>query len=428
MIPAEVSVPAARVADAMERLAPVVRRTPLELNPRLSEQLDAQVWFKREDLQVGRSYKLRGAFNLIAQLSAAERARGVVCASAGNHAQGVAFSCARLGVPGRIFVPRTTPRQKRQAIVAIGGSAIELIVTGDTFDDASRAAALDAEQTGAVRVPPFDDLRTIAGQGTVAVEIAEQAAALPELGIPDLVVVPVGGGGLLAGVASWYVGPTGSPPRTRVVGVEPMGAPSMTAALAAGHPVELEHLDGFVDGAAVRRVGDLTFPIVRDLADAVVTVDEGRVCTEMLDLYQIEGIISEPAGALASAALGDSIEVRPGEKVVCIVSGGNNDVSRYGEVVERSLIHEGLKHYFLVDFPQEPGALRGFLDGVLGADDDITLFEYVKKNNRETGPALVGVELARREDLVPLQARMDASRLVIERVLPGSALFTFLVS
>ncbi len=431
MIPADVAVPAERVADAMERLGPVVRRTPLEYNPRLSAQLDAHVWFKREDLQVGRSYKLRGAFNLIAQLSDAERARGVVCASAGNHAQGVAFSCARLGVPGRIFVPRTTPRQKRQAIVAIGGSAIELIVTGDTFDDASRAAALDAEQTGAVRVPPFDDLRTIAGQGTVAIEISEQAAALPELGVPDLLVVPVGGGGLLAGIASWQAGASGQPgsrSRTRVVGVEPMGAPSMTAALAAGHPVELEHLDGFVDGAAVRRVGDLTFPIVRDLADAVVTVDEGRVCTEMLDLYQIEGIISEPAGALASAALGDAVEVRPGEKVVCIVSGGNNDVCRYGEVVERSLIHEGLKHYFLVDFPQEPGALRGFLDGVLGEDDDITLFEYVKKNNRETGPALVGVELARREDLAPLQARMDASRLVIERVLPGSALFTFLVS
>jgi threonine dehydratase len=240
-----------------------------------------------------------------------------------------------------------------------------------------------------------------------------------------MIVVPVGGGGLAAGtgvvVRSWSAA-------TRVIGVEPAGAPSMTAALEAGQPVSLTQMDGFVDGAAVRRVGDLTFPLVRDHLAGVVTVDEGRVCTEMLELYQTEGIVAEPAGALATAALGASVAIEPGQVVVAVVSGGNNDVSRYGEIVERSLIHEGLKHYFLVDFPQEPGALRGFLDDVLGPDDDIALFEYVKKNNRETGPALVGIELADAADLGPLRERMSRSRLHIEPVEPGSPLFTFLVS
>jgi threonine dehydratase len=408
------------VLDAGERLRPVIRRTPLEANPRHSDRLDARVWLKREDLQVVRSYKLRGAYNLIAQLSVEQRSRGVVCASAGNHAQGVAFSCAHLGVPGRIFVPKTTPRQKRDRIVAFGGSAIELIVTGDNYDDAGLAARDDAARSGSALVPPFDDPRTIAGQGTVAVEVLAQLDQPP-----DVVVIPIGGGGLAAGMAVWI---RDELPTTRIIGVEPAGAPSMTAALKEGRPVELSMLDGFVDGTAVRRVGDLTFPIVRDLLDGVVTVDEGQVCTEMLDLYQNEGIVAEPAGALATAALGRTLAIAPGERVVCIVSGGNNDVSRYAEIVERSLIYEGLKHYFLVDFPQEPGSLRRFLDEVLGAEDDITLFEYVKKNNRETGPALVGIELARAADLAPLRTRMDASRLSIEVVEPGSALFTFLVS
>ena len=270
----------------------------------------------------------------------------MACASAGHHAQGVAFSCQRLGIFGHIFVPRTTPRQKRDRILAHGGSFIELVVAGDTYDDANLAAQAFAEADGAVLVPPFDDLRTIAGQGTVAPEIVEQLGRLP-----DVFVVPVGGGGLAAGMATWL---WDSHPRSRLIGVEPLGAKSMRAALDAGRPVTLEDLDGFVDGAAVRRVGDLTFPLVRDLVEDVVAVDEGRVCSEMLELYHTEGIVAEPAGALATAALGDPVHVTAGSTIVCIVSGGNNDVSRYGEIVERSLLYEGLKHYFLVDFPQEP--------------------------------------------------------------------------
>ncbi len=410
---------AADCIEAAHRLADVARITPLEHSARLSAATGADVWLKREDLQVGRSYKLRGAFNLLAQLDPAQRAVGAVCASAGNHAQGMAYACRRLGMRGRVHVPRTIPRQKRERIVALGGDAVELVVDGDTYDDAAALAAEHAERTGATLVPAFDDPRTVAGQGTVGVEILDQLGRAP-----DVVVVPVGGGGLLAGVASLL---RAQAPQVRVVGVEPAGAASMTAALHAGGPVTLPELDSFVDGAAVRRVGGVTLPMVRDSGAEVLTVPEGRVCTEMLDLYQVDGIIAEPAGALASAALGDEVAVEPGSTVVCLLSGGNNDVSRYAEVVERSLVHRGLKHYFLVEFPQEPGALRRFLDEVLGADDDIVLFEYVKRDNRETGPALVGIEINSREGYEPLWGRMKASPLKIQLVAPGSAAYRFLV-
>ena len=410
---------AAECAAAAARLAGIARITPLEPNERLSAATGAEVLLKREDLQVGRSYKVRGAFNLIAQLEPAERAAGVVCASAGNHAQGVAFACRMLGVRGRIHVPRTTPRQKRDRILALGGDAVELVVDGDAYDDAAAAAADHAARTGATVVPAFDDRRTAAGQGTVGLEILGQLGRAP-----DVVVVPVGGGGLLSGVATLL---RERHPATRVVGVEPAGAASMTAALREGGPVLLPDLDSFVDGAAVRRVGELSYPMVRDSGAEVLTVPEGRVCTEMLDLYQVDGIIAEPAGALASAALGDEVPVEPGSTVVCLLSGGNNDVSRYAEVVERSLVHRGLKHYFLVEFPQEPGALRRFLNEVLGADDDIVLFEYVKRDNRETGAALVGIEISSREGYEPLWSRMKASPLRIQLVAPGSTAYRFLV-
>ncbi|WP_098958703.1 threonine ammonia-lyase IlvA [Pseudonocardia sp. N23] len=403
---------------AAERLRAVIGPSPLQLSPRLSDAVGGEVWLKREDLQPVRSYKIRGAYNLIAQLSPEERERGVVCASAGNHAQGVAFACARLGVKARVYLPRTTPRQKRDRVAKLGGKVVEVIVVGNAYDDAAAAAALDAERNGATLVPAFDDARTVAGQGTVAREIVAQLSDEP-----DLVVVPVGGGGLLAGVTTYL---RERHPDVRIEGVEPAGAASMTAALAAGGPVPLPDLDPFVDGAAVRRVGDTTFPIVRDAAVPLSPVAEGRVCTEMLALYQTDGIIAEPAGALATAAL-DGLTIPRGSVTVCVLSGGNNDVSRYAEVVERALVHEGRKHYFLVDFPQEPGALRAFLDDVLGPDDDITLFEYVKRNNRETGPALVGIEMGRPEDLAGLLARMEAAPPHIERIPPDSPQFRFLL-
>jgi threonine dehydratase len=408
---------AALVEEAVERLAGVATRTPLERNERLSALVGGEVWLKREDLQPVRSYKLRGAYNLMAQLD--DAANGVVCASAGNHAQGVAYACAALEIKGRIFLPRTTPRQKRERIAAIGGPWIDIVIEGDTYDDAVAIAAASAREIGARIVPAFDDLQTIAGQGTIAVEILDQLGREP-----DLLVIPVGGGGLLAGVAEWL---GEKHPAVEVTGVEPVGAAGMQAALEAGGPVDLAKLDSFVDGAAVRRVGEVTFPLVRDSGAKLVSLEPGAICAEMISLYQTDGIIAEPAGALATGALGTAITPPPGAVTVCVVSGGNNDVSRYAEILERALVWEGLKHYFLIEFPQEPGVLRRFLDEVLGPDDDVTLFEYVKRSNRETGPALVGIEIGDRSGLPGLLSRLNASPLRIEPIDPDGPVFRFLL-
>ncbi|MFC4602118.1 threonine ammonia-lyase IlvA [Rhodococcus kronopolitis] len=434
------SLDAREIDAAAKRISDVVEVTPLQLSPRLSAITGARVYLKREDLQVVRSFKLRGAYNLIVQLDQEERAAGVVCASAGNHAQGVAFACAAMGIRGRIYVPANTPRQKRDRIRAHGGEFVELIAIGETYDAAAAAAVADVERTGATLVPPFDDARTAAGQGTIAAEIIEQLGEEP-----GTVIVPVGGGGLIAGIATYLHERS---PQTAIVGVEPSGAASMTAALVAGGPVTLPVIDPFVDGTAVRRIGDLPFAVMSALGAGVVShgslplvaqprsgagegtfamihADEGAVCTALLELYQNEGIIAEPSGALSVAAL-ELVNVAPGSTVVCLISGGNNDVSRYGEILERSLVHLGLKHYFLVDFPQEPGALRRFLDEVLGPDDDITLFEYVKRNNRETGEALVGLQLGEAAGLAPLLARMADSRMHVEQLEPGSPAYRYL--
>lgn len=416
-----VGLTAAGVERAAKVLDGIIVTTPLEHSARLSEQVGAPVLLKRENRQVARSYKVRGAYHSIQALTEEERAQGVVCASAGNHAQGVAVSCAQLGIRGRIYVPGNTPRQKRQRIVSLGGEFVELIVTGSTFDEAGAAAAHDSAETGAVFIHPFNDVNTILGQGTVALEAIVQAEAMGhEVGT---VVVPIGGGGLVSGIAVWL---KERRPDVRVVGVEPAGAASMGAALEAGRPVRLTSIDTFVDGAAVALAGSTTFEVVRDLVDEVHTVEEGAICTEMLELYQVEGVITEPAGAMASTyALQLAGQVSGDKAVVCIVSGGNNDVSRYGEIVERSALHEGLRHYFLVTFPQEPGALRHFLEKVLSEGEDIVLFEYVKKNNRETGPALVGIELDSADLITGLLERMAASPMDIEQVEPGSPLFAF---
>lgn len=409
----------ADIAAAAARLRGVVTDIPLQLNERLSHRAGAQVWLKREDLQPVRSYKLRGAYNLISQLSDSECRAGVICASAGNHGQGVAYACARLGIQGRIYVPATTPRQKKDRMQHLGGEHVRLIVAGDTYDEAAQAAYAEAWESGATMVPAFDDARTIAGQGTIAVEIVQQLGRAP-----DVLVVPVGGGGMLAGCLTWFAD---HHPDSRVVAVEPAGAACLAAALDAGGPVTLETIDTFVDGAAVRRCGELPHAVAAACRPTMLTVPEGQICSEMLDFYQTDGIIAEPAGALAPAAVGHQLTVEPDQAVVAILSGGNNDVSRYSEIIERSLVHEGRKHYFLVTFPQEPGALRRFLDEVLGPDDDITLFEYVKRSNRELGPALVGVELGAPEELTALLGRMNRSPMTVEPVLPDSPFYRFLV-
>jgi threonine dehydratase len=413
---------AADIDAAVKRISGVVAPTPLQLSERLSAATEATVYLKREDLQSVRSYKLRGAFNLLMQLSEDERAVGVVCSSAGNHAQGFALACRSMGINGRVYVPRKTPKQKRDRIRYHGGEFIELIAIGSTYDLAAEAALEDVARTGATLVPPYDDVRTMAGQGTIAAEILDQLEDEP-----DLVIVPVGGGGCIAGITTYLAERTSN---TSVLGVEPAGAAAMIAALAAGGPVTLDHVDQFVDGAAVNRAGTLTYAALAAAGDmvSVTTVDEGAVCTAMLDLYQNEGIIAEPAGALSVTALLENDVAEPGSTVVCLISGGNNDVSRYGEILERSLVHLGLRHYFLVDFPQEPGALRRFLDQVLGPNDDITLFEYVKRSNRETGAALVGIELGSAEDYDGLLTRMAASDMEVEVLAPDSPAYRYLIN
>lgn len=413
---------AADIQMAQARISSVIAPTPLEYCPRLSEETGVEVYLKREDLQDVRSYKIRGALNSGSQLSRKQRDAGIVAASAGNHAQGVAFVCKSLGVQGRIYVPVQTPKQKRDRILVHGGEYVTLVVTGNNFDEASAAAHEDADRTGATLIEPFDARDTIIGQGTVAAEILSQLTTLGKS--PDHVMVPVGGGGLLAGVVSYMADMA---PRTAIVGVEPAGAASMQAALEAGGPVTLANADPFVDGAAVKRVGNLNYQVVEKNLGRVhmMDVSEGAVCTEMLELYQNEGIITEPAGALSVAGLRD-MKFAKDSVVVCIISGGNNDVLRYNEIVERSLVHRGLKHYFLVNFPQKPGQLRSFLEDILGPEDDITLFEYLKRNNRETGTALVGLHLGEASGLDPLLARMDASAIDCRRLEPGTPEYDFL--
>lgn len=400
-------------------LAKVATKTPLQKSERLSEEVGRPVHLKREDLQICRSFKVRGAYVRMAAMDEDERAAGVVCASAGNHAQGVAYACAHLGIQGTIFLPASTPRQKRKRIATIGGKWVEPVIVAGDFDEANRVAAAAAKDGGKVYVHPYDDPYTIAGQGSIAVDLDSQ---LPE--DTDMILIPVGGGGLIAGMATWL---KAHRPGIRIVGVESQGAASMKASLEAGNPVSLDRVDSFVDGTAVGRAGDLTYQVVRDLVDDIVVVPEGAVCTEMLDLYHSEGVIAEPAGALASAAARNFLPQIPNGSVVCLVSGGNNDLSRYAEVTERSGRYEGLRHYFLVTFNQEPGALRSFLNDVLSDGEDIIYFQYTKKNNRDTGPALVGIELPDPSDIKGLRRRMAASPLQVQEIDPSSQIFKILV-
>lgn len=415
---------AADVQLAQARISATIAPTPLQYCPRLSHLTGAEIYLKREDLQDVRSYKIRGAVNAISQLSDAQRAAGIVAASAGNHAQGVAFACRSMGIPGRIYVPAATPKQKRDRIKVHGGNMVELVVTGANFDEASAAAHDYAEETGATIIEPFAARDTIVGQGTVAAEILSQLSAMGKS--PDTIVVPVGGGGLISGILSYLADMS---PRTAVVGVEPAGAPSLNAALKAEKPVTLDAVDPFVDGAAVKRIGDINYQIIEKNLGRLhpLVVSEGAVCTEMIELYQNEGIIAEPAGALSVTALSE-LKLSTDDIVVCIISGGNNDLLRYAEVVERSLVHRGLKHYFLVNFPQEPGQLRSFLSDILGPDDDITLFEYLKRNNRETGTALIGLQLGRASDFDGLVERMNVSRIDCRHLKPGTPEYEFVVS
>ncbi|MCY7350768.1 MAG: threonine ammonia-lyase [Cytophagaceae bacterium] len=406
------------VYKAAERLRHVAAHTPLMHNLNLSDRYGAGIYLKREDLQTVRSYKIRGAYNCMTKLPKEALAKGVVCASAGNHAQGLAYACRVMDVKGTIFMPTTTPNQKVKQVKLFGKEAVEVVLIGDTYDDAYLAARAFEQVNGATFVHPFDDLGVIEGQATVGLEIIDDA----DFKI-DYVLFAIGGGGLASGVGSVFKQLS---PHTKLIGVEPAGSPSMKVALEHGEVVTLDHIDKFVDGAAVKRVGDLTFQICREVLDNVLLVPEGKVCTTIMQLYNEEAIVVEPAGALTIAALDFMKDEIRGKNVVCLVGGGNNDITRMEEIKERSLLYEGLKHYFIIRFPQRAGAFRDFLN-VLGPNDDITRFEYVKKTNREQGPALVGIELKNRADFEPLLQRMDEQKIAHEYLNDQPDLFGILV-
>lgn len=405
-------------AGAAERLKAVVRKTPLMRHARLSAKYNGNVYLKREDLQEVRSYKIRGAYNLMSSLPGETLDKGVVCASAGNHAQGFAYSCRELNVRGVVFMPTITPKQKLNQVKMFGEGKVAIKLTGDTFDECAEEALRYTAAHSMTFIPPFDDYKIIEGQGTVALEINEE---LPGV---DYIFVPVGGGGLASGVGSYF---KQYPRRPKIIGLEPEGAPSMWKAFEAGHPVTLGEIENFVDGASVKTAGHITFGICREVLDDLHLVPEGKVCTTILRLYNEDAIVAEPAGALSIAGLDDYTTAIRGKNVVCILSGGNNDIDRMQEIKERSLLYEGLKHYFIISFAQRPGALKEFVNHVLGRGDDITRFEYIQKHNKEAGPALIGIELKDREDYQALIGNLHRYNFKFTEINKDDQLFGYLV-
>lgn len=403
---------------ASENLKDVALNTPLQKNLSLSEKYQCEVYLKREDLQQVRSYKIRGAYNKISSLTADERSKGVICASAGNHAQGFAYSCKFLGIEGTVYMPMTTPKQKVAKVKMFGKDKVKVVLEGDTYDDSYKQAMKVCTEKGLTFIHPFDDEKVMEGQGTVGKEISDSLKDI------DYLFLPVGGGGLFAGTGSYFKQIS---PKTKLIAVEPLGAPALQRALEKGEVVELEHIDKFVDGAAVQKVGNKTFAIIKQIIDDIILVPEGKACSTILQLYNEEAIVVEPAGALSVSALDFYKDDIKGKRVVCVVSGSNNDIDRMGEIKERSLMYEGLKHFFIVRFPQRPGALKQFVSEVLGPEDDITRFEFVKKNLRESGPALIGVELKHKEDYEGLLQRMREKGMNYTLINEDPSLFEYFV-
>jgi threonine dehydratase len=408
-----------KIERAKINLTEVVLKTPLQLNTNLSEKYQATIYLKREDLQKVRSYKIRGAYNKISHLDAAQKTKGIVCASAGNHAQGVAYSCQLLQIQGKIYMPKTTPKQKIKQVQLFGKSFVEIVLTGDTFDDAFHAAKQFSNENQLEFIHPFDDVEVIAGQGTVGLEILSEKVSKI-----DYLLLPIGGGGLAAGVSTVFKKLS---PKTKIIGIEPEGAPSMQQAIYLEQPVLLDKIDRFVDGAAVKKVGKQTYEVCKDTLDKIILVPEGKVCTTILQLYNEEAMVVEPAGALSIAALDFIADEIKGKKVVCIVSGSNNDIERTEEIKERSLMYEGLKHYFMIQFPQRPGALREFVNEVLSESDDITYFQFIKKNNRDVGPVVVGLEVKNENDIQAIKVKMNSKGFQFEYLNENNPLLALLI-
>lgn len=407
------------IDDASKTLENVVRNTPLQFNKRLSEQFGAKIYLKREDLQDIRSFKIRGAYNKINSLSLVEKKKGVVAASTGNHAQGVAYSCNLQKIKGIIFMPSVIPNQKINRVKQFGGKYIEIKLVGKTFDEAVEEALNFCKKTKSTFIHPFDDITTISGQGTIGKEIYDKLNDKI-----DILISPIGGGGLISGISTYLKSKINN---IQIYGVEAENAASMQQSLKHKKIISLGKFDTFVDGSAVNTVGDYTFNICQEQLKEVLIVSNGLVCSTMIDMYQYEGIIAEPAGALSVSALYELRKIIYGKVVVCILSGGNNDILRYPEIMEKSLVYKGLKHYFLLEFAQKPGQLKEFLNNILGPTDDIVLFEYIKKTQKERGPALVGIELADKNDLTPLIQKMTKAQLSYTKIETSDPLYSFVI-
>ena len=407
------------IKNASVVLSEILEPTPFKKNNNLSDIYDAEIYLKREDLQIVRSYKIRGAYNKIRSIEPETLKYGIVCASAGNHAQGVAFSCNKLQIMGSIFMPTTTPKQKIEQVRMFGKEYIDIVLTGDTFDAANAAAIEFAKKSGRTFIPPFDDRKVMEGQGTIGLEIMNQAKEKL-----DYIFVPIGGGGLASGLGSYIKAVY---PETKIIGVEPAGAPCMKTAIEKGEVVELDQIDKFVDGAAVKKAGALTYEVCKDVLDDIVIVPEGAVCTTIIQMYNKSAIVVEPAGALSSAALRFYADKIKGKRVACIVSGSNNDITRMEEIREKSLLYEGLKHYFLINFPQKSGAILSFIRDVIGPTDDLVYIQYIRKTNKESGPALIGIEVSAKEDFDALIRRMEAHGISYEYINENNKLFEILI-
>ena len=407
------------IEKASETLSEILEPTMLQKNTNLSERFDCEVYLKREDLQMVRSYKIRGAYNKIRSLSPEVLKYGIVCASAGNHAQGVAFSCNKLHIMGSIYMPTTTPRQKIDSVKMFGKEYVDIVLTGDTFDAANTAAIEYAKRSGKTFIPPFDDKKIIEGQGTIGYEMTKQMETPL-----DYVFIPIGGGGVASGIGAYLKQKW---PETKIIGVEPAGAASMKASIENGHVTELESIDKFVDGAAVKKAGELTYEVCRQVLDDIIPVPEGAVCTTIIEMYNKNAIVVEPAGALSVAALRFYADKIKGKRVGYTGSGSNNDIIRMEEIREKSMLYEGLKHYFIVNFPQRPGAILTFIRDIIGPTDELVYIQYIKQTNKEEGPALIGIEVASKDDFHALLKRMEANNVLYEYINENNKLLEILI-
>ena len=395
----------------------IIINTPLQLNERLSLKYNANIYFKREDLQTVRSFKIRGAYYKILKNFKKQSSINISTCSAGNHAQGVAKTCNELNINHTIFVPTSTPKQKINRIKFYGGKYLDLQIVGDNLQESMEESITYSNLNNSIFIHPYNDYDVILGQSTVAQEIYSDLT-------PNYIFSCVGGGGLISGVGSYskFINPD-----CKIIGVEPTNANSLELSLNNKKITSVKNVDTFVDGAAVKQVGDKCFDICSNVVDKVINVNNGKICNDLIDIYQNDGIILEPAGTLSIAGLDYFSKEIKGMDVVCILTGSNNDLTRYPDMIERAANYNKIKHYFLIEFKQVPGQLIKFTNDVLEENIDITRFEYLKKTNRDVGTVLVGIELVRPLQLNTVLRKMEKHKYNFKTINHNDVLFDYLI-